>query len=718
MQIALVEDASQALSAEAKAFRRECEALDIEIFSFVHRAGLAGNWNRCLELSRGHLIHILHQDDRVRPQFYAATAAGFASQPDVGASFTQHVFISEEGTALRYGHLQMAQPGLLNDWLEYVIANLAIQCAAIVVRRSTYEHLGGFDTSYTYCLDRDMWQRIAAEYPLWYDPAPLAEYRVHGRSVTATLSGSLRPWSETRRCVRSAMGLISPPARVSTGRSARRHLVRLAITEVRKAMGERDGQTAAAALAGALTLGTFRDFVAVAQRRYDTAPKGRVPVRPSDRVGRRKLRTLVLTEFFPFNPEREVFGAFQRLKRHIEALAELGPVDVAFFVDGGALPAAETRVLAIKNMWKIEGSVRFIATATKRGALDWFTDAFWATRGAVGFLHTAASMATSGSHQVKDLSSCLRELQPDLVFAHRLGSAVPLLRARTALPPLVVDVDDIEHVKLERLAMSVKSPSAKCRALAESFLARHAERQVGKIATCLLASSELDRSKLGRVCRGAKIALVPNTASSFGTSLAARSAMAVFVGTAAYPPNREAILWLTSEIWPMIHRAVPDARLTIIGQDTDRLGVESTEIGIDCQGFESDLAPAYAQARLAVCPIRRGGGTRIKIIEAAMNAVPMVSTEIGAEGLAFEPDTEILIADTSVAFAEACVRLFCAPEIAEKMGQAARRRAEDLYSPAQVSERLRSLCVELVDSHASAYSRKNATPFPGLNRSK
>ena len=99
-----------------------------------------------------------------------------------------------------------------------------------------------------------------------------------------------------------------------------------------------------------------------------------------------------------------------------------------------------------------------------------------------------------------------------------------------------------------------------------------------------------------------------------------------------------------------------------------------------------------------MCPIHRGAGTRIKIIEAAINAVPTVSTAIGAEGLAFERDKEILIADTAEAFAEACVQLLMAPEVAERIANAALCRAEALYSPAVVRSRLEEICRELVVS--------------------
>ncbi len=287
MRIALVcdEGGDEKIDRESAQFWSDWQDAGIEIHRFPSRGGLAGNWNRCLDLANGHLVHLLHQDDRVQPRFYHALEAAFAAEPAAGAGFTQHTFIAADGTPLRRGHLEAKAPALLADWLEYVIANLAIQCPCIAVRRKVYEDLGGFDAAYRYCLDRDMWQRIAAEYPLWYEPAPLAEYRVHAGSETARVSRGLLPWVETRRCLRRGVELVSPAERKATARSGRRHLVRLAMNEMVAALGDRQWAKAGAAGLGAALIGTVGDFLAVARGRIDTAPMGRPSIRQSYPAG-------------------------------------------------------------------------------------------------------------------------------------------------------------------------------------------------------------------------------------------------------------------------------------------------------------------------------------------------------------------------------------------------------------------------------------------------
>lgn len=700
MQIALVVDEdSAAPNGAMAAFWQECRAQGIEVHRFAARAGLAGNWNRCLQLARGHLVHVLHQDDRVQSDFYSVMAAGLDAAPDAGAAFTQHAFIAGDGSLLRTGHLQRAEAGLLDDWLEFVIANLAIQCPAIVVRRAVYEQIGGFDASYSYCADYDMWQRIATDYPLWFDPQPLADFRVHEESASTSLIRRAATWREIRRCRNAAVKRISPAVRADTQRSARRHAVRLARTELRRGIAQRDWRRSIAAAAGVVTTGRPGDFVAVLRDRYDRAPAARPPPRPAAIRAPRLPRIVVLTEFYPADPARCVFGAFQRLQRHLVALSRLGPVDVVFFWGDHEMSRDEMRrrAEAVKAHWPIAGEVRFIRVGNGRPRLRTrIADAIWALRGSVGFYHGTATQRTCRLAQVASLSRCLAGLQPDLIFAYRLGAAAPLPRAHQALPPIVLDVDDLEHVKLARLAASMPWSRQRLTRLAEVWLARHALRRMSRMAARTLVTSELDSAKLRAVSRGAAVEVVSNTAASLSGLQVARDPVALFVGTMAYPPNREAATWLLRKIWPHVRAQVPDARLLLAGEGTRELAVEVAGEGVEGLGFVADLGPVYQCAAIAVCPIQRGAGTRIKIIEAALNGRPVVSTMIGAEGLSFAPTTEILLDDSVAGFANACARLLTDLELATAIAQAALSRAQADYAPDRVADRLAALCATVI----------------------
>ncbi len=238
------------------------------------RLGIAGSWNDCVARARGQWVHLLHQDDRVLPGFYARLREGIESRPSVGAAFTQHYRI--DGTGRNLGPMSrvaMTEAGILRDWPEHVFTYLGIQTPSIVVRRAVYEELGGFDPGLRYVLDWDMWQRIAVRYPIWYHPEPLACYRKHRGSATSSLLRSGRNIVEIRASIEAFHGRLPPSIasavvsrarkryRGHAARTAARALVRgapgAAVTQLREG-----ARLSGAGLAGAAGLaGDFARFL-------------------------------------------------------------------------------------------------------------------------------------------------------------------------------------------------------------------------------------------------------------------------------------------------------------------------------------------------------------------------------------------------------------------------------------------------------------------------
>lgn len=151
------------------------------------------------------------------------------------------------------------------------------------------------------------------------------------------------------------------------------------------------------------------------------------------------------------------------------------------------------------------------------------------------------------------------------------------------------------------------------------------------------------------------------------------SGILLFTGTMEWEPNVDAAEWMATEILPRVRVRVPRARLRIVGRNpTARVRELGGIAGVEVVGAVDSVWPELASASVALAPIRMGSGTRIKILEAAAAAVPVVSTTMGAEGLGMAEGREILRADRADEFAEACVRLLHAPREAEAMGLAAR----------------------------------------------
>jgi hypothetical protein len=114
----------------------------------------------------------------------------FANNKAIGAAFCRYISVDERGNWLTISPLEICESGVVPGWLDRIAAGQRLQPPCIVVRRQVYEQIGGFDRRITaYGEDWEMWVRIAARYPVWYEIEPLALYRIHPSSLS---NGSIR----------------------------------------------------------------------------------------------------------------------------------------------------------------------------------------------------------------------------------------------------------------------------------------------------------------------------------------------------------------------------------------------------------------------------------------------------------------------------------------------------------------------------------------------
>jgi len=186
MQIMVVDDHSQ--KDDPEAIVKEMGNDRIEFYRQEVNVGHVKNFQTCIELSRGKLIHILHGDDVIREGFYQKIGAGFEQAPEIGAAFCRHVIIDENSQPQYTSVLEQPESGVLkNNWLELIAGFQRIQPPSIVVKREVYEKIGGFDRRFRYAAeDWEMWVRIANYYPVWYEVEPLAMYRKQSNSLTGS----------------------------------------------------------------------------------------------------------------------------------------------------------------------------------------------------------------------------------------------------------------------------------------------------------------------------------------------------------------------------------------------------------------------------------------------------------------------------------------------------------------------------------------------------
>lgn len=216
MQIAVVDDRSP--NGEAERVVARLAPGRVEFLRNAANLGLAGNWNACLALARGRWVHLLHQDDLVLPGFYDRMGAATRAEPAPGAAFCQHAFIDGRGLWTSISALERRDPGVLDGWVEALASYQRIQCPAIVVSRAAYEDVGGFDPGLKFALDWEMWMRISARYPVWFEPTVLACYRQHASSETARLKRGGDDLVDVRRAIEVVRRYVPPAGRGAVGR--------------------------------------------------------------------------------------------------------------------------------------------------------------------------------------------------------------------------------------------------------------------------------------------------------------------------------------------------------------------------------------------------------------------------------------------------------------------------------------------------------------------
>ncbi len=172
----------------------------------------------------------------------------------------------------------------------------------------------------------------------------------------------------------------------------------------------------------------------------------------------------------------------------------------------------------------------------------------------------------------------------------------------------------------------------------------------------------------------------------------------VFNGALTYSANYDAMQYFLAEIYPLIQEQVPDASLTITGATSgvDLSGLRLSK-SVHLSGYVDDVRPLVAGAWACVVPIRQGGGTRLKILEAMALGTPVVATSKGAEGLSVTPNQDILIADEPAEFAAQVVRLLRDPGLRQRLVTSARRLVEQHYDWTPIGQRF----VDLVEDVAS-----------------
>lgn len=218
---------------------------------------------------------------------------------------------------------------------------------------------------------------------------------------------------------------------------------------------------------------------------------------------------------------------------------------------------------------------------------------------------------------------------------------------------------------------------------------RAIESNLGRYCDLVLAISAVDAAQLRASCPGFPVEPLPPPidVEHYRPSAAPpRGKELVFIGGFGWPPNVEAMRWFVEEVWPAVRGRHPDARLNVVG-DHPPPWLRSAP-NVTALGFVPDEREVVARARAVVVPVRYGSGVRIKILHSLAMGKAVVSTRIGAEGIAVEHGHSALIGDTPEEFARAVCTTLEDDACVERLGRNGLKVCLEGFGPARLDDQL------------------------------
>jgi sugar transferase (PEP-CTERM/EpsH1 system associated) len=379
------------------------------------------------------------------------------------------------------------------------------------------------------------------------------------------------------------------------------------------------------------------------------------------------MKILLLTPQVPYPPDR---GTALRNWGLLAGLAARHEVSLLTFVEPGQDPQPAPLVAATHG--RLDG-----VPVPVRG---------WGAR-LVGLLRDPRpdlALRLAGDEFAARLRARLAAERYDVVQIEglELATALDAVAQAAGRPLTVFDAHNAEWILQQRAAATDARDPRRWHAAAYSAVQwrrlRRFEGEVCRRAGRVVAVSAADAAALQALAPGRRVHVVPNgiDLASYAPGAFAQDAPAfdlLFTGKMDYRPNVDALLWFAATIWPRVRAASPEATLGVVGrQPHPRLDALRALPGVTVTGAVPDVRPYVARAGVYVAPLRMGGGTRFKLLEAMALSRAIVSTTVGAEGLGATGGRELLLADRPDQFAQAVVALLRDPARRVQLGASAR----------------------------------------------
>jgi glycosyltransferase involved in cell wall biosynthesis len=308
------------------------------------------------------------------------------------------------------------------------------------------------------------------------------------------------------------------------------------------------------------------------------------------------------------------------------------------------------------------------------------------------------------------LQQLLNEQRFDIIQIEGIELAAYALMVRSWLgdraPAVVLDDHNAEYLLQRRsFETDLRSPRrwpAACYSLLQWERLARFEREACRQADAVVVVSEADGRALQRLNPRLRPLVIANGVDveryqpDLPDALGLTHPAVVFTGKMDFRPNVDGMLWFHRLVWPLVRAQVPEAHLYVVGKNPHaRLTALYSDHSVTMTGYVPDILPYFGGADAYVVPLRIGGGTRLKVLEAMSAGLPLVTTTLGSEGIGLAPGKHALFADSASAFASATVELLRNADLGHSLGTAAREFVLEHYDWRHIVPRLDPLYASL-----------------------
>jgi glycosyltransferase involved in cell wall biosynthesis len=311
------------------------------------------------------------------------------------------------------------------------------------------------------------------------------------------------------------------------------------------------------------------------------------------------------------------------------------------------------------------------------------------------------------SEMVAALELLLAEDHFDLVQVEsvHLMNYLPVLRSARNHPLVVCDWHNVESDLLLQYAEHERSVARRGYARRTARLMSKAEVRALNEFDAHIAVSEVDAKRLRSINSTARIFVIENgvDAEHYAGAASTTKNRIVFVASMDYHANIEGATSFVRNVWPMIQQEHTDLRFTIVGRNPPPAVTELSSIaGVEVTGSVADVRPYYREALAAVVPLKVGGGSRLKILEAMAAGVPLISTTLGAEGLQVTDGENILIADSPFELTNGIFKVINGAELRARLIAGGHALVRERYDWS-------TLGAKLLEQYQALVAHRNAT---------